>query len=335
MPVSFKMEPLNLVLSGGTTVTGIHNTPTSSQITSPRSRPLIVAFHGGSYECHYFDADAQHTAKIPSDTYGIPFISLDRPDYGGTSSVLPVPEGSSFPIEEGKRMHEHIFPALWTQKGIPNGCSCLIIVCHSLGSMAGIVAAALCSEEENPSYPLGGLIFSGLADKHQSGIDSPFPEPNVGPYHFRYPVQGKDSMMFRPGTVDPRILEQSERLNAPIPLPEMKSLYEYWINNWKEDWARRVRVPVMYALPGQDCFFESTTENAQQTMGAFINSPRVEEQTMGAFINSPRVEGGLILGAPHCMELSHWSQGWYARCFGFALECAAHAALSARCQGQP
>ncbi|KAI7541015.1 hypothetical protein KC331_g8834 [Hortaea werneckii] len=314
------MEPLNLILPGGNAVTGIQNNPTSSQVTTPRSRPLIVAFHGGSYECHYFDADAQHTAKIPSDTYGIPFISLDRLDYGGTSSVLPVPEGSSFPIEEGKRMHEHIFPTIWTQHGIPNGCSCLIVLCHSLGSMAGIVAAALHSQEDKPSYPLGGLIFSGLADKHQSGIDSPFPEPNVGSYHFRYLVQGKDSMMFRPGTVDPSILDQSERLNAPIPLPEMKSLYEYWIHNWKQDWAHRVRVPVMYALPGQDCFFESTTENARQTMAAFTNSPRVE--------------GGLILGAPHCMELSHWSQGWYARCFGFALECAACAALSAQGQGQ-
>ncbi|KAI7165191.1 hypothetical protein KC349_g121 [Hortaea werneckii] len=109
------MEPLNLTLPGGIAVTGIQNNPTSSQVITPRSRPLIVAFHGGSYECHYFDADAQHTARIPSDTYGIPFSSLDRPDYGGTSSVLSVPEGSSFPIEEGKRMHEHIFPALWTQ----------------------------------------------------------------------------------------------------------------------------------------------------------------------------------------------------------------------------
>ena len=314
------MEPLNLALPGSIAVTGIQNKPCSSPVATPKSRPLIVAFHGGGYECHYFDADAQHTAKIPSDTYGIPFISLDRPDYGGTSSVLPVPEGSSFPIEEGKRMHENIFPALWTQHGVPNGCSSLIILCHSLGSMPGIVAAALYSQEDKPSYPLGGLIFSGLGDRRQTGIDSPYPEPNVGSYCFRAPVEGKDSMMFRPGTVDPSILEQSERLNAPIPLPEMASLFEYWAPKWKQDWAHRVRVPVMYALPGQDCYFETTTENVQQTMAAFTNSPRVE--------------GGLILGAPHCMELSHWSQGWYARCFGFALECAAYAVLSTQGQGQ-
>ncbi|KAI7280241.1 hypothetical protein KC345_g4874 [Hortaea werneckii] len=290
------MEPLNLAVPGDIAVTGIQNIPSSSSVTSPTSRPLIVALHGGSYECHYFDANPQHTAKIPSDTYGIPFVALDRPDYGVTSSILPVPEGSSFPIEEGKRMHERIFPALWTQHG------------HST------------PKKPNHPTPFGGLIFSGLADQHQSGIDTPFPEPNVGAYHVRYPVQGEDSMMFRPGMVDPKILEQSERLNAPIPLPEMTSLYEYWVRSWKRDWAHRVRVPVMCALPGQDCFFEPTAENAQQTMAAFTNSPRVQ--------------GGLILGAPHCMELSHWSQGWYARCFGFALECAASVALPAPVQHQ-
>ena len=41
-----------------------------------------------------------------------------------------------------------------------------------------------------------------------------------------------------------------------------------------------------------------------------------------AFTKSPRVESGIVLGAPHCIELSRFGQGWYARAFGFALECA-------------
>jgi hypothetical protein len=39
------------------------------------------------------------------------------------------------------------------------------------------------------------------------------------------------------------------------------------------------------------------------------------------------VEGGLIRNAPHCLELSYWSQGWYARCYGWAMECAASFAM--------
>jgi len=31
-----------------------------------------------------------------------------------------------------------------------------------------------------------------------------------------------------------------------------------------------------------------------------------------------------VPGAPHAIELSYWGQGWYARCFGFAMECAAN-----------
>lgn len=48
---------------------------------------------------------------------------------------------------------------------------------------------------------------------------------------------------------------------------------------------------------------------------------------LAAFKKSERVEGGLVQKAPHCLELSHWSVGWYARCFGWALECAASFAV--------
>jgi hypothetical protein len=42
-----------------------------------------------------------------------------------------------------------------------------------------------------------------------------------------------------------------------------------------------------------------------------------------AFSGSPRVDGSVVRGAPHNLEMSYWAQGWYARSFGFAMECAA------------
>lgn len=71
----------------------------------------------------------------------------------------------------------------------------------------------------------------------------------------------------------------------------------------------------MFALVQDDVFFEATDEQM--------------EICTSALKNSVRVDGSLVKGPPHCMELSYWSQGWYARCFGFALECSASFAVDA------
>ena len=69
----------------------------------------------------------------------------------------------------------------------------------------------------------------------------------------------------------------------------------------------------MFALVEDDAFFKATEGEV--------------ETCTKAFKKSVRVDGTLMKGAPHCMELSYWSQGWYARCFGFALECSASLAI--------
>lgn len=38
------------------------------------------------------------------------------------------------------------------------------------------------------------------------------------------------------------------------------------------------------------------------------------------FPNSPRFDGSTVLGAPHALEWGRISQGWYVRCFGWAIE---------------
>lgn len=69
----------------------------------------------------------------------------------------------------------------------------------------------------------------------------------------------------------------------------------------------RMVVPVMFSLAEQDTFFESTAGHVRSFAQAFCKSKLVDS----SFVNH----------APHCMELSYWSQGWYSRCFGFAIEC--------------
>jgi pimeloyl-ACP methyl ester carboxylesterase len=307
------MEPFTLTLSNNAILAGVHSLPAPSPASSPKHRPLIVALHGGTYDCHYFDATLKYSASNTSKAFGIPFIAIDRPCYGGTTSLLPVPKGSTFSEETGRWLHEYILPALWKEFGVPNDCSAVVLFCHSLGTIGGIVAAALHAGDANPAYPLSGLIASGMGDKQNDRTKgTPAMSPNAGPEHVLFPLPLKDHVMLKPGTVDPEALEQSERLNAVSPVAELCG-YPAWLGVWKE-WAAKVKAPVMFALVEDDVFFESTEEEVKICTGAFVKSPRVD--------------GSLVRGAPHCMELSYWSQGSYARCFGFAMECAAGVGVS-------
>jgi hypothetical protein len=303
------MQPFRFTLSNNGTVAGVHSIPSSS--ASPVDyRPLIVGLHGGCYDHQYFDATHKFSASLASIAFGVPFVSIDRPSYGGTSSILPIPKGSDFPQETGLWLHRYILPKLWSEIGLPNQCNCIVLLCHSLGVMGGVVAAALYAQDETPLYPLGGLIASGMGDKQSLFMKSTAPSfITVDADHAMFPLDAKDAIMFKPGTVASEVLEHSERLNAVSPLPETNQFAAVWLPTWKERWAVYVSTPVMFSLVEDDPFFVATEKEI--------------ETCVRAFKNSVRVDGSLVRGAPHCVELSHWSQGWYARCFGFAMECSA------------
>ena len=303
------MEPFTCELANGGTATGICSIPSRTTTTSsPASVPLIIALHGGGYNSDYFHAEANHTAAIPSRAYGIPFVAVDRPFYGGSTFDGPMPKATDYPKETGVWMHHHVFPALWAKFGA--GCSGVVLLCHSLGCQQGIVAAAMHAQESSPAYPLSGLICSGLGHQTPPAF-AQFPPMvgNSGPDYSSQTVEFKNSMMFSPGTVASAVLEQSERLSHLVPVAEANSIRTAWAPTWRESWAFQVAVPVMFAFAELDSWFQGTR--------AHLN------ECVEAFSGSPRVDGSLIHGAPHCMELSLWSQGWYARCFGFAMECAA------------
>ena len=308
---SDSMQPFQYTLPDGATVTGISSIPSPRTGEATRT-PLVVGIHGGGYNSDYFHADSKHTAAIPSQLYGVPFVAFDRPYYAGTRPSQPVPAAADYPKETGTYVHRYILPTLWSEYGA--GCSGIILLCHSLGSQQGIVAAALHTGETDPAYPLLALVASGFGHRSSPIFASlPLMKANHGPDHFLQSTEMKDRSMFRPGTVDAEVLKQSERLNHPIPVAEANSTRLVWAASWRDEWAARVKVPVMFAWAELDFFFEGTQEHLRECVEAFRSSPRVD--------------GSWVQGAPHCMELSYWSQGWYARCFGFALECAAAASV--------
>ncbi|KAL4796456.1 hypothetical protein BDV19DRAFT_388280 [Aspergillus venezuelensis] len=302
------MEPFQLNLSNGGVVAGRHSIPPPSNL-SPKYRPLIVALHGGTYDSRYFDAHPEYSASLPSAAYGIPFISIDRPSYGDTSSILPIIEDSDFFQETGNWLHRYILPALWMEFGQPNQCSSLVILAHSLGVIGGVIAAALRAEDDKQLYPLAGLIASGMGNTQAvSARSTPLPHIKVDEEHMLLPPEIKDAIMFKPNTTTPAILDLCANLNAISPTAEITRFADLWLPVWKE-WAARVSVPVMFALVDGDPYFITNEDEL--------------DVCVRAFKNSARVDGSLVKGAPHCMELSHWTQGWYARCFGFAMECSA------------
>ncbi|KAL2782433.1 hypothetical protein BJX66DRAFT_320764 [Aspergillus keveii] len=151
--------------------------------------------------------------------------------------------------------------------------------------MGGIVAAALHAQGNEPLYPLSGIIANGMGNT-QSTIMKTTPPSNttINESHVMSPAENKDAIMFKPGTVVREIIDLCEHFNA----------------------AAQVSGPVLFCLVEDDPFFVADEAELEICARAFGKSVLVE-----------RV---LFRDAPHCMELSYWSQAWYARCFGFAME---------------
>jgi pimeloyl-ACP methyl ester carboxylesterase len=303
--VFYIMETFNISLHNGSNVTGRYNLPdlhaeseVAANTTAPR-RPLIVALHGGAYSSLYFDADPHFTALITSNALGIPFVAIDRPGYEGSTSVRLLPEGSSYPERSGEWLHRYVLPALWTKFGLPSSCSCIVLHCHSLGAPVGIVAAAKCAQEKDTTeYPLAGLICSGWGSR----LGDPPGEPNP----FDIP-ELRDAIFMPPGTADASVYRHTKRLMRPTPPEELAGML-VWKSCWRSEWVSHVAVPMMVALGGRDDLVSGSQEHLNEWAAAFVASPRVD--------------GSFLPGAPHNLELSLWSRGWYARSFGFAIECA-------------
>ncbi|KAK7427322.1 hypothetical protein QQZ08_006091 [Neonectria magnoliae] len=308
------MEAFQLSLPDNTVVSGIRNIPLQKP-SRPRYCPLVVGLHGGCYTSQYFDVTPNYTASLTSNALSVPFIAIDRPGYKDSTPVTSIPPGSSFPEEWGTRLHQSILPALWTEFGLPNACSCIVLHCHSLGANGALVAASLyatSSASTAPSYPFGGIVVSGFGSllKDTGGHAA---QPDPPPAHVSIPVHVKDSTLLLPGTADEEVYAQSQLIDHPMPFEEIASLKASWLPTWREKWGVNVTVPVMAALAERDHYWDATDEHIQDFASSLPKSTRIDTS--------------IIEAAPHNIELSYWSAGWYARSFGFAVECAASLGL--------
>ena len=316
------MKPFSLSVCNSSHLSGIASIPERAT-TTPRFCPLIVAVHGGTYTSKYFDASPECSAGTWSEQLGVPFVAFDRPGYW-ESSALPsvLPEGSTFFQEEGKHLHKFILPKLWQEYGHRAGATTIVLVGHSMGVSSCIIAASLHPTDASAGYPLGGLILSGRCDttavKKSQGAEKVAEARRKGFLEFPPPV--KDILMFgdsKLGLASPELRHISQKITHRGTVGEIEDLRLHWDKYWKQ-YAREIRVPVMAAIGEQD----RLVRPSQQDLRSFT----------GAFTTSAKVEGVFISGAPHSLELSYWGPGWYARMFGFAIECATSATLSSKLQ---
>ncbi|KAL8953391.1 MAG: hypothetical protein Q9222_000768 [Ikaeria aurantiellina] len=311
------MEAFSLRVSENAVVTGLR---TPILLGAPhKDTPLIVALHGGSYSAAYYDVVPTNSAAPCSDFFRVPFIAINRPGYlDSTPLPAPIPEDSSYCQEEGKYLHNEILPSIWKMYSKEFQISSIIILAHSLSVPMTVVAAALSakSSSEEPSYRLAGIILSGFGTTLRTDTQdymgpklAEYPQPDPNGIHF--PTSLKDEIMLcsrSPGITSPEVLKHSEELNVTsCSQGEWSDGGYLWPTYGKEHYMQHVKCPVMYALAGEENLWVANAE----TLDGFADS----------FKRSSRVDKGIVNGAAHCMELGRAGRGWYARVFGWAIEC--------------
>lgn len=316
------MESFSEKLPDGRTLNGLISLPPkpSPTINAPYL-PLIVCVHGGTYTADYFNACPSTSIANLSTPLHIPIIAISRPGYGGSTHLPPPPApstGTTFIQETGKHLHTTILPFLWQKYGPHSGATSLVLLSHSIGSAVAIVAAALHAEDTStstspPTYPLSGLITSGIGTHiilppatPADAYDRTQPPTNDSPL---WPLDHKDRVMLcaDQGLCPPDAVAQSAALNHAMRVAERADIQMEWLGYWR-GYAEKVVVPHLYGIGEREALWDVSETCVREYAEAF---PR-----------SVRREAGVVLGAPHCMELSYAGRGWLTRCLGFGVECA-------------
>lgn len=276
-----------------------------------RGLPLVVCIHGGTYASDYFDADPSCSIEFLAIALSIPIIAIDSPGTKG-STPLPAPTNSgsnTYNQNIGRDFHNAILPALWSHYGSRTGASSIVLLGHSMGAIAAIVASSLhataCSSTAfPPSYPLSGLIISGIGHDFKLAGHPPRDDAPESILRTADPIRNL-LMGSKHGLSPAATLALAEKLVHPLMTDASRDVH-FWDSYWRT-YAANITVPVLYALGDRDCYWPADDAH----MSAFA----------AAFGKSRSVEWKRFEAAPHCLELSWYGRAWMMGCLGFAVEC--------------
>ena len=271
--------------------------------------PLVICLHGGSYDSEYFDAGDGYSIASVTDALQIPVIAVNRAGYEGTKPCMPDGEPDTYAEAQGKYLDSTVIPALWKEYGPHVRASSVVILAHSIGAMMAIISVGC--HQQAQSYPLSGLIVSGIGSEHvKQSRDFILQLLSAKPEHLNFDPSGKDTLMLclpNKNLTNFGVADLTARLNKPLPYGEVYDINVSWLQYWRK-YAGMVKVPVMHCIGEFD--------------GLWVASDEAIGKCQEAFRSSPRVETFRLPLAPHCIELSRQHRGWLARCCGFAMECA-------------
>ncbi|KAK5113324.1 hypothetical protein LTR85_010941 [Meristemomyces frigidus] len=300
--------PFTLPLGGGKQCSGIACVPASNQEKSQHALPLIIGIHGGTCTAAYYDLCPEASAAPVSVATGIPFVSIDRPSYGQTSSILPLGQDQDFWHETARALHNDILPAVWQHFNSSGNLASIVLDANSFGVPPAIITAALHAEDPAAKYPLAGMILTGWNVEMNNSAAMDFdettkralPTPKVKELMM---LSEPEYACYTP-TVAQQLRQQGDRQNVSVPQAEVGSMPS-WFRNGTE-YMEKVKIPTMAAIGDRDWLVRGSSE----CMEAFKRH----------FVSTPRFDISVVNNAPHALEWSKYSLGFYLRCFGFASE---------------
>ena len=190
----------------------------------------------------------------------------------------------------------------------------MVLSCRSLAVPPAIIAAV--KNASRPTSPLAGLILSGWGAEtsmHPFGSPAGLPSKDK-PGHLVFTEEAKNTAMFgnaSQGSYDPAVLKHTNRLNTSFAIEEVMHINREkrgWWSYWEQDYAKKLEIPVMFAVGSNDYLWNG--------------SPQAVDKFIAAFSCNHHITGRSIEGAPHALESSKWSVGWYGMCYSFAIQAA-------------
>lgn len=259
--------------------------------------PLVIALHGGTYSCAYFDIPG-HSLLDNAAALGVPVIALDRPNYLGSS---PLSSDGSIIAANAEVIGAAIGSiwAGWIRTGHGEGAPGVVLVAHSIG---GAVATEIAATPQ--AWPLLGLATSGCLVRvpaESAGAWAALPDiPMID-----LPVPLKDQLMFGPAsTYDDAMPTASHPSNTLVPKAELLDITGGWIAR-RAEVCGRVAVPVHHRQ-GE---FDHLWITSQDEVDAY----------RAGFTAAPSVDAALQPGSGHCIDFHRPSDEFQRSQLQFAL----------------
>lgn len=262
--------------------------------------PLVIALHGGTYSCAYFDIPG-HSLLDNASALGVPVIALDRPNYAGSS---PLRSDDSI-ISDNAEVIGGAIGSIWDEHG--GSAPGIVLVAHSIG---GAVATTIAATPQ--SWPLLGLATSGCLVRvpaESAGAWAALPDiPMVD-----LPVALKDQLMFGPeSTYDDAMPAASHPSNTLVPKAELLDITGGWIAR-RAEVCGRVTVPVHHRQGEFDHLW--------------VTSQAEIDEFRAGFTAAPSVDAELVPASGHCIDFHLPSAEFQRSQLRFALAAAERAAV--------